>query len=209
MRVHMYLRASSKGQDSDRAKPLLMEFVQQHGLELAEVYSENFTGTKLLRPVLMRLLSQANPGDILLVESIDRLSRLELDDWTTLKAMLHEQKLRLVVEDLPTTHQQLDDSVPSQYLALIRDLVTDLVATQARISHQKRVQRIRQAFANKRAADPNWKLPGKQRNAKRWAEIQRLLLKHPTATALEIATLAGCGVATVYRVKKEIKSTVK
>ncbi|WP_327385695.1 recombinase family protein [Pseudomonas savastanoi] len=205
----MYLRASSKGQDSDRAKPLLMEFVQQHGLELAEVYSENFTGTKLLRPVLMRLLSQANPGDILLVESIDRLSRLELDDWTTLKAMLHEQKLRLVVEDLPTTHQQLDDSVPSQYLALIRDLVTDLVATQASISHQKRVQRIRQAFANKRAADPNWKLPGKQRNAKRWAEIQRLLLKHPTATALEIATLAGCGVATVYRVKKEIKSTVK
>ncbi|MCF5395327.1 resolvase [Pseudomonas syringae] len=207
MRVHMYLRASSKGQDPDRAKPLLMEFVEQHSLELAGVYSETITGTTLMRPMLMKLLSQANPGDIMLVESVDRLSRLEEDDWTTLKAMLHEKRIRLVVEDLPTTHGQLDRSVPSQYVKLIRDLVTDLAATTARISHQKRVQRIKQAFANKRAADPLWKLPGKQRDAKRWAEIQRLLLKLPTATAQEIATLAGCGVATVYRVKREIKGT--
>jgi len=209
MRVHIYLRASSKDQDAARAKPLLLNFVERHGLVLVELYSENYTGTKLDRPVLMRLLGQAEPGDALLVESVDRLSRMEDEDWKRLKAILNEKKLRLIVEDLPTTHQQLDDSISGQYMAVIRDMITDLTATMARLSHQKRVQRIKQALANKRAADPSWKPPGKQRDKKRWEAIERILERFPKASAMEVAKLAGCGIATVYRVKREIREREK
>lgn len=112
MNAHIYLRASKKDQDAERAKGTLLEFAKHRGLSVAEVYTENHTGTKLYRPVLMRLLNQATPGDILLVESVDRLSRMEPEDWARLKLMLHEKQLRLIVEDLPTTHQQVDKSIP-------------------------------------------------------------------------------------------------
>ncbi len=39
-------------------------------------YVENESGTKLDRPVLNKLLDESKNGDTLLVESVDRLSRL-------------------------------------------------------------------------------------------------------------------------------------
>ena len=42
----------------------------------------------LSRPELFRLLNDAQPGDILLVEQVDRLSRLTTGDWEKLKAEL-------------------------------------------------------------------------------------------------------------------------
>ena len=93
-------------------------------------------------------------------------------------------------------------------MAVINDMLLDLTATMARLSHQKRVERIRQALANKRAADPEWTPPGKQKNVRLWESIEALLEKFPSASADQISTLADCGVATVYRVKKELKNKV-
>ena len=208
MNTHIYLRASTKDQDAGRAKGMLLDFAKVHDLAVAEIYSENFTGTKLDRPELMRLLSQAQPGDVLLVESVDRLSRMEPEDWAQLKLILQQKQLRLIVEDLPTTHQQADKSISGQLMAVINDMLLDLTATMARLSHQKRVERIRQALANKRAADPEWTPPGKQKNVRLWESIEALLEKFPGASADQISTLADCGVATVYRVKKELKNKV-
>lgn len=56
----------------------------------------------------------------------------------------------------------------------------------------------------KRAADPKWKPRGKGRNAAIWAEVKSLMESHPTMNADQIAKLADCGVATVYRIKKEV-----
>ena len=208
MKAHIYLRASTKDQDAGRAKGLLLEFAKANALSVAKIYSENITGTKLDRPELMRLLSLAQPGDVLLVESVDRLSRMETEDWAQLKMILQQKQLRLIVEDLPTTHRQVDKSISGQLMTVINDMLLDLTATMARLSHQKRVERIRQGLANKRAVDPNWTPPGKQKNVKMWESIKHLLEKFPVASADQISTLADCGVATVYRVKKEIKKDV-
>src|SRR5262245_52107677 len=45
------------------------------GLTIAACYVENESGAKLARPELFRMLADAQPGDILLVQ-VDRLSRL-------------------------------------------------------------------------------------------------------------------------------------
>ncbi len=205
MKAHIYLRASTKDQDADRAKAQLLEFASNSGFQVAGVYSENISGTKLHRPQLMGLLAVADPGDVLLVESIDRLSRLSQEDWARLKQILAEKQLRLIVADLPTTHLQADTSITGQIMAVINDMLIDLTSTMARLDQEKRVERIRQGMANKRAQDPAWTPPGKQKNVELWQSIERLLIKLPTASVDEIAKLASCGVATVYRVKKSIK----
>lgn len=205
MKAHIYLRASTKDQDADRAKAQLLEFASNSGFQVAGVYSENISGTKLHRPQLMGLLAVADPGDVLLVESIDRLSRLSQEDWARLKQILAEKQLRLIVADLPTTHLQADTSITGQIMAVINDMLIDLTSTMARLDQEKRVERIRQGMANKRAQDPAWTPPGKQKNVELWQSIERLLIKLPNASVDEIAKLASCGVATVYRVKKSIK----
>ena len=111
MKAHVYLRASTKDQDADRARAQLLEFADNSDFQVAGIYSENISGTKLQRPQLMNLLAAADPGDVLLVESIDRLSRLSQSDWARLKQILAEKQLRLIVVDLPTTHLQADSSI--------------------------------------------------------------------------------------------------
>ena len=65
-------------------------------------YVENHTGTKLERPELTKLLNESEQGDILLVESVDRLSRLTQKDFDILKERIKQKGLRLIVADLPT-----------------------------------------------------------------------------------------------------------
>jgi DNA invertase Pin-like site-specific DNA recombinase len=64
---------------------------------------ENESGASLARPELFRLLADARPGDILLVEQVDRLSRLTASDWEKLKAELAARHVRVVALDLPTS----------------------------------------------------------------------------------------------------------
>ncbi|SPW34528.1 multiple promoter invertase [Edwardsiella tarda] len=67
---------------------MLEQFVQERGLKIASYYRENISGTKLNRPELGRLLMDSHHNDILLVEQIDRLTRLSNSDWMTLKSRL-------------------------------------------------------------------------------------------------------------------------
>ncbi len=207
MNAHLYLRASTKDQDAHRAKVALEFFAVEKGLSIVGVYAENISGTKLNRPELLSLLDTAESGDVLLVESVDRLSRLSQADWDTLKATIKAKGLRLVVADLPTSHMLVEaKGITGQIMDVINNMLIDLMATMARLDQEKRVERIKQGLENKKAADPEWKPSGKGRNAAKWAEVQSLMRKHPTMSADEIAKLAECGVATVYRIKKESKA---
>jgi len=207
MNAHLYLRASTKDQDANRAKVVLELFAVERGLNVVGVYAENISGTKLNRPELLALLDTAESGDVLLVESVDRLSRLSQADWDTLKATIKAKGLRLVVADLPTSHMLVEaKGITGQIMDVINNMLIDLMATMARLDQEKRVERIKQGLENKKAADPEWKPSGKGRNATKWSEVQALMQKHPTMSADQIAKLADCGVATVYRIKKETKA---
>ncbi len=50
------------------------------------------------------------PGDVLLVEQVDRLSRLNTADWEKLKYMISHKGLKVVSLDLPTSHQFMKGS---------------------------------------------------------------------------------------------------
>lgn len=207
MKAHLYLRASTKDQDANRARVLLESFAADHNLFVAGLYAENISGTKLNRPELMRLLAAAESGDVLLVESVDRLSRLSQDEWETLKRVIKDKGLRLVVADLPTSHRMIEGTgIDAAIMRVINDMLIDLMATMARLDQEKRVERIKQGLENKRSANPEWTPKGKSKNAALWSKVEALLAKHPTMSADDVAKLAECGVATVYRIKASMKA---
>lgn len=196
MTVRIYVRASTKDQDAKRALDDLKEFANTiHGVVVE--YVENESGTKLDRPVLNKLLDEAEDGDTLLVESVDRLSRLKQDDFEVLKGRIKDKGLKLVVSDLPTTHVLLntDDTITNSILNLINNLLIDLLATMARLDNEKRIERIKQGLERS-----GYKPSGKKADAEKHARIKELANKGLTKE--EVAKAVGCGVATVYRVLK-------
>lgn len=203
MNTHLYLRASTKDQDAHRAKVALESFAADKGLQITGVYAENISGTKLNRPELMRLLDTAEKGEVLLVESVDRLSRLSLVDWDTLKSTIKGKGLRLVIADLPTSWEMVTSGVTGEVMRVINDMLIDLMATMARLDQEKRIERIRQGLENKRAAEPEWKPAGKGRNQVKWDKVAGLLKRNGN-TVEEIAKIADVGIATVYRIKREL-----
>lgn len=200
--AHLYLRASTDDQDANRAKQSLLAFAGEKEMSVVGVYAENISGTKLERPELMRLLDAVQAGDVLLVESVDRLSRLSQADWETLKGVIKAKGLRLVVQDLGTTHQLVTDKgITGQIMDVINGMLIDLMATMARLDQEKRVERIKQGLENKRQRGE--KVGGKGRNQEKWKKVTDLLKRNGN-TMEEIAKLADVGIATVYRIKKEL-----
>lgn len=196
MTVRIYVRASTKDQDAERALESLKEFASTiHGVTVE--YVENESGTKLDRPVLNKLLADAENGDTLLVESVDRLSRLKQEEFEVLKGRIKEKGLKLVVADLPTTHVLLntDDTITSSILNLVNNLLIDLLATMARLDNEKRIERIKQGLERS-----GYKPSGKKADTAKHERIKELSDKGLTKE--EIAKAVGCGVATVYRVLK-------
>lgn len=200
MTTRIYLRASTKDQDAERALQSLESLSKSLQLNDLVVYVENYSGTKLDRPTLNKLLAEASNGDTLLVESVDRLSRLSQQDFQELKRRIQEKGLRLVVADLPTTHQlfKTNDSITSSILDLINNMLIDLLATMARLDNEKRIERIKQGLERS-----GYKPQGKTADKAKHKRIQELLAVGGM-TKEEVAKAVGCGVATVYRVAKKL-----
>ena len=195
MTVRIYVRASTKDQDATRALADLVAFSTGYD-DNHNDYVEHFSGTKLDRPVLAKLLKDAEQGDILLVESVDRLSRLSQDDFAILKQRIKDKGLRLVVADLPTTHT-VSEGMTGDILRVINDMLIDLLATMAKLDNDKRRERIKQGLANS-----GYKPTGKKANIAKHNRIRELDDQN-NMTKEEIAKAVGVGVATVYRVLKE------
>ena len=194
--VRIYVRASTKDQNAERALIDLIKFSKSYSKK-NESYIENYSGTKLDRPQLTKLLDDAKQGDILLVESVDRLSRLSQDDFTILKQRIKDKGLRLIVADLPTTHTISNDSMTSEILRVVNDMLIDLLATMAKLDNDKRKERIKQGLALS-----GYKPTGKKVDTAKHNRILELA-NNGNMTKQEIANAVGVGVATVYRVLKD------
>ena len=195
MTVRIYVRASTKEQDAERALPDLVTFSKDYS-ESYVPYIENFSGTKLNRPELTRLLDEAEQGDILLVEAVDRLSRLSQDDFAILKQRIKDKGLRLTVADLPTTHTK-QEGMTGDIMKVINDMLIDLLATMAKLDNDKRKERIKQGLERS-----GYKPTGKKANDEKHKRILELAAQG-NMTKDEIANAVKVGVATVYRVLRE------
>ncbi|EOI5773316.1 recombinase family protein [Enterobacter soli] len=196
-RVYAYLRASTKEQDATRAKAALAEFAASNDLGHVTYFIENVSGASLQRPELMRLIDIAAPGDILLVEQVDRLSRLNVEDWETLKAQIDSKGLRVVALDLPTSHLVL--KVPEDFMQsmmkAINGMMLEMLAAIARKDYTDRRRRQAEGIS-KAKAEGAYK--GRPVNNKLHEQIRAL--HEAGKTKSEIHRLTGAARTTINKV---------
>lgn len=175
--LRAYLRASTEDQNAARARSDLEQFATERGLKVASWYTENESGATLNRPELFRLIDDASTGDTLLVEQVDRLSRLNAQDWETLKLRLGEKRIRIVSLDLPTSWMaaspNLDESTQG-LLDAVNRMLLDMLAVVARKDYTDRRRRQAQGIAQ---AKERGQYRGRQADTERHALIGSLLDK--------------------------------
>ncbi|MCA1773161.1 MAG: recombinase family protein [Halomonas sp.] len=203
MFIRAYLRASTDDQDASRAHDSLARFAQGYGQRVASWYTENASGAQPDRPELRRLLTDAQAGDVLLVEAIDRLSRLPAEDWKALRNEIVAKGLRVVAVDLPTSHQGIKDTsgdeFTSRMLDAINGMMLDMMAAIARKDYEDR--RRRQAQGIEKAKEAG-KYQGRPTNPDLHRRVVELLSKG--FSVRKTAEHAQCSTSTVQRVKKEL-----
>lgn len=199
--IRAYLRASTKEQDAGRARGDLERFAAERGLPVAAWYEENESGATLKRPELARLLRDALPEDVLLIEQVDRLSRLNQEDWERLRADLQAKRIRVVALDLPTSWQTISsgDEFSRRMAEAINAMMLDMLAAIARKDYEDRRRRQAQGIAKAKA---DGRMKGRQENAKRLAAVAAMLKAGHSWG--QIVDNLNCSRATVAKVSKRL-----
>jgi DNA invertase Pin-like site-specific DNA recombinase len=197
--TRIYLRASTSSQDAERAREQVEAFAAEHGLTIAAAYTENESGASLARPELFRLLGDSKPGDILLIEQVDRLSRLSASDWLKLRSELDARQIRVVALDLPTSWQlaSTSDEFTSRMFGAINGMMLDMLAAVARKDYDDRRRRQAQGIAKAKA---NGKYRGRPEDVHRNAGISAMLRGGASWSAIQKAT--GCSRATISKIAR-------
>lgn len=205
MFVFGYLRASTSEQDASRAKNALKAFANQNGHRIAGWYIDNVSGTTMNRPELIRLLGDAEPGDVILIEQVDRLTRLDDAVWETLRKQITDKQLAIVSLDLPTSHLALSSTVSDDFtrsmLKAVNSMMLDMLAAIARKDYEDRRRRQSEGISKAKAEG---KYRGRVADVQKHELIRTLRLVNGKSLR-ETARLAGVSKMTVIRVCSNVE----
>ncbi|MCB5362035.1 resolvase [Vibrio lentus] len=200
MFIRAYLRASTDEQDALRAKSELIQFAKQKGVRIASFYVETQSGSKLDRAELSRLIEDSHQEDILLIEKVDRLSRLPYEQWKVLKHQLVNAGIHIVVLDQPMTHAILDGTAEHSMISrVLTEFMIDLAAAMARDDYETRRKRQAQGIEKAKALG---KYQGRQPDHQLRQNIALLLDEGKSWSTIQ--TLLGCSRSTIAKVKKQL-----
>lgn len=203
--IRAYLRASTNEQDAQRARGTLDNFADQHNVVICNYYAENESGAHLNRPELFRLLADSRPLDVLLVEDVDRLSRLTAAEWDRLKAIIREREVLVVAVNVPTTWQHLAparNDFDARMFGAINAMLLDMLAAIARRDYEQRRERQSQGIAK---AKSSGKYRGRTKDVERYAAINRLLLSKSSWS--EIQRIMKCSRNTISAAVRHAAAT--
>lgn len=204
MTVHIYLRASTNDQDADRARTYILEQAEVNGLvidDTAKWYVENYSGRKVSRPELDKLLEAAEKGDVLLVEGMDRLTRLTSSNWKKLSLKIDQKGLWIVACDVSTSFKVLDkaqDEITQRVLESVNKMLIEILAAVADKDYEDRRRRQAEGIENNKH-----KFKGRQASPETVIKCGKVF----KAVQAKIETLEqalktyGVGRATYYRWK--------
>lgn len=153
------------------------------------------------------MLNDSRPGDVLLIEDVDRLSRLKGDEWEKLKAIIRQRGVWVVAVNVPTTWQHLSpraNEFDSRMFGAINDMLLDMLAAIARRDYEQRRERQQQGITKAKAAG---KYRGRQVNKPRYDAINRLLLSGSSWT--QVQKTIGCSRSTISSAIKYAASQIE
>jgi DNA invertase Pin-like site-specific DNA recombinase len=194
--ARIYLRVSTDEQDLSRQADI-EHSTRAAGYYIAGIYREKASGARADRPELLRMIADLQPGEVVVAEKIDRISRLPLAEAEKLVASIRAKGARLAVPGLVDLSDLADeaDGVAKIVLMSIQQLLLKLALQMARDDYETRRERQRQGVQLAKAAG---KYTGRKADT---ATHQRIVaLRRAGQTIERTAELAGCSVSQVKRI---------
>lgn len=194
--ARVYLRVSTGAQDLTRQEDIVTQ-ARSAGWYVAAVYREKASGARPDRPELARMIADLQPGDVVVAERIDRISRLPLAEAEQLVAAIRAAGARLAVPGIVDLDELVagSEGVARIVLEAVQDMLLRLALQSARDDYETRRERQRQGIELAREAG---RYTGRKADQ---AQHRRIIaLREAGMSIARTADLAGCSPAQVKRV---------
>jgi DNA invertase Pin-like site-specific DNA recombinase len=194
--ARIYLRVSTDEQDLTRQTEI-EQSTRTAGYYIARVYREKASCARADRPELLRMIADLQPGEVVVAEKIDRISRLPLAEAEQLVASIKTKGAKLAVPGLVDLSDLAAeaDGVTRIVLEAVQDLLLKLALQMAREDYETRRERQRQGVLLARAAG---KYSGRVPDIATHDRI--IALRSSGQTIHRTAELAGASVSQVKRI---------
>ena len=117
--ARVYLRVSTDEQDLTRQESIVAG-ARAAGFYVAAVYREKASGARPDRPELLRMVDDLQPGEVVIAEKIDRISRLPLPEAELLVAAIRGRGARLAVPGIVDLSELVADNAGVARIVLVR-----------------------------------------------------------------------------------------
>jgi DNA invertase Pin-like site-specific DNA recombinase len=189
--ARIYLRVSTDEQDLTRQAEI-EHGTRSAGYYIAGVYREKASGARADRPELLRMIADLQPGDVVVAEKIDRISRLPLGEAQKLVGSIRSKGAKLAVPGLVDLSEFATeaDSVARIVIEAVQELLL-----MARDDYETRRERQRQGVQLAKAAG---RYAGRRPDV---ATHQRIIALRGAGQSIKrTAELAGCSKSQVKRI---------
>ena len=194
--ARIYMRVSTDEQDLAR-QDSIRESAKLAGYYVAGVYREKASGARVDRPELLRMIEDLQPGEVVIAEKIDRISRLPLPEAERLVASIRAKGARLAVPGVVDLSELAADAAGVTRIVLesVQEMLLRLALQMARDDYEDRRERQRQGVELAKQAG---RYTGRIADDAKHALILALREKHHSIA--ETARLAECSPSQVKRV---------
>ena len=182
--IYGYARVSTGEQCLDRQ----LDALKEAGVKEENIYKEKITGTKSNRPKLNALLEAIEEGDVVIVESLNRLGRSSSD----LIALM--QTLNAKGVTLKSLKENLNFSTPTGVM------MSQLFAILAEFERSVIVERVREGVA---AARARGRVGGRPSTPQKTIDKALQMYDVHNLTVSEICRACGISRPTLYKALRE------
>lgn len=203
--ARIYLRVSTDDQDLARQAGIEASAAAQ-GYYIAGVYKEKASGARADRPELQRMIADLRPGDVVIAENMDRITRLPLPEAEALIKRIRDAGARLAVPGLVDLSEVLtsSDGVTKIVLEAMQDMLLRIMLHQARENYETMRRRQREGIE---LAKADGKYKG-GRKADKTVHERIVAFRTARHSIADTARLAGCSEPLVKLVWREHKAKV-
>lgn len=194
--ARVYLRVSTDAQDLRRQDAIVAE-AKTAGYYVAAVYREKASGARADRPELLRMIADLQPGEVVIAEKIDRISRLPLAEAEQLVATIRSRGARLAVPGVVdlTDLTVGADGIARIVLQSVQEMLLKIALQMAHGDYTDRRERQRQGIALAKAEGRSG-----GRKSDRGKHSRIIALRNAGRSIADTAELVGCDRSTVKRV---------
>ena len=190
------MRVSTDAQDLARQESIATT-ARAAGFYIAGIYREKASGARADRPELLRMIDDLQPGEAVIAEKIDRISRLPLEDAEKLVASIRTKGARLAVPGIIDLSELAADAqgVARIVLESVQNMLLKLALQMSRDDYEDRRERQRQGI---NIAKTEGRYTGRTPDTDMHKRI--IALRTGGSSIADTARLAGCSTSQVKRI---------